>query len=70
VLTVGCQPEGTCCRCYVLTGDMHLAEGVVAVDTAAVKALALTDPVPADGGVQLLATTLALLLFLALSAVA
>jgi hypothetical protein len=65
-LTVGCQPEDTCCRCcYVL-----IVEGVVAADTVATKALALTDHVPADGGVQLLTVALPELFFLVLSAAA
>jgi hypothetical protein len=47
-----------------------IVEGVVATDTIATKALALTDHVPADGGVQLLTVALPELFFLVLSAAA
>jgi hypothetical protein len=70
-LTVGCQPEGTSCRCYYfLTSEMCFADGIIAVDTIAMETLALKDLVPANGGVELPAAALPELLFLAISAAA
>jgi hypothetical protein len=71
MLTIGCQPKGTCYQCCcVLTSEMYFAECVVAADTAVAKALALMGPVPADEGVQLLIAALPKLLFLTLSVAA
>jgi hypothetical protein len=64
-LVAGYQPRDTYCRyCFVLSSEMYSAEEVVVADVAVMRALALRARIPADEGVQLLATALPESLFL------
>jgi hypothetical protein len=70
-LAVSCQPGDTYCRCcFVLTGEMDLAEEVASVDFVVVKALALRADVPIGKGALLPVTALSKLLFLVRSVIA
>jgi hypothetical protein len=64
-IVVGCQPGDTYCRCcFVLSGEMYVADEVVVADVAVARAPAPRAHILADRGVLLLIAALSELLFL------